>query len=188
MKTQTTSLPWPVAAATAVTAPVSVRRPVAVADCAERVDGLPSALRWAGLLAVGQIALFVVIFLFLCAVGYAKPPANPLELHASEYAPSVPRDPFGNQPVAEPTAGAAPIAVAVPVELQLKGILYHATRPAALVNDKVVELNKPVTVKTAHGDLQVRALEITREIVLLEVGGQKLELRLGAANRATASE
>jgi len=56
------------------------------------------------------------------------------------------------------------------------------------VNDKVVELNKPVTVKTAQGDVPVRALEITREVVLLEVGGQKLELRLGAANRATASE
>jgi hypothetical protein len=188
MKTQTTSLPWPVAPAAVTAAPVSVRKPLALVAPTASTDGLPAAVRWVGLLAVGQMVLFAVIFLFLCAVGYANPPAASLELRLSEYAPKTQRDPFGVELAPAPADGAVLTATPVPVELQLKGILYHATRPAALVNDKVVELNKPVAVKTAHGDVSVRALEITREIVLLEVGGQKLELRLGAANRATASE
>lgn len=185
MKTPTTTVSWPAVAAPATVAPVSARYAAAPAAVARPADELPVALRWVGLLAVGQMVLFAVIFLFLCAVGYAAAPAvNPLELRVSEYAPKSERDPFGSQPVAvAPGATSAPAAVTVPVELKLQGILYHATRPAALINDKTVELNKPVTVKTAHGEVPVRALEITREIVLLEVGGQKLELRLGAADR-----
>ena len=83
---------------------------------------------------------------------------------------------------------AATASVAVPVELKLQGIMYDAVRPAALVNDKLVELKKPIVLRTERGDVEVKALEITREIVLLDVGGQKLELRLGAANRATATK
>ena len=63
------------------------------------------------------------------------------------------------------------------------GILYTATSPAALINDQLVELNKPVRVRTAQGETEIKALVITREMVQLEVGGQKVELRLGGSER-----
>ena len=67
--------------------------------------------------------------------------------------------------------------------LKLKGILYHAVHPAAIVNDQLVEFNKSVTVQTEQGAVEVKAVQITREVVLLEVGGQKVELRLGGGGR-----
>jgi hypothetical protein len=33
--------------------------------------------------------------------------------------------------------------------------------------------------QTAQGEMEVKALKITRELVVLQVGGQKMELRLG---------
>jgi hypothetical protein len=46
-----------------------------------------------------------------------------------------------------------------------------------------VALNKTAKVRTAEGDVEVKALEITRDLVLLEIGGQKIELRLGGNER-----
>jgi hypothetical protein len=63
--------------------------------------------------------------------------------------------------------------------LKLHGILFNAVNPSALVNDQLVELNKSVKVHTEQGDVEIKALKITRELVLLDVGGQKVELRLG---------
>jgi hypothetical protein len=65
--------------------------------------------------------------------------------------------------------------------LKLTGILYDAVHPAALVNDQLLELNRPVKVHTVQGEVEIRALKITRELVVLQVGGQKMELRLGGA-------
>jgi hypothetical protein len=42
-----------------------------------------------------------------------------------------------------------------------------------------VELNKTAKVHTAQGEVEVKAVEITHDLVVLDVGGQKIELRLG---------
>jgi len=127
------------------------------------------------ILALCQALLFLALFLFLCAQAGAVTESN-----RSVYAPEAVRDPFGSG--AARAAGVLDNEKAqaeVPSVLKLKGILYHAVHPAAIVNDQLLELNKPVTVQTDQGGLEVRALQITREAVLLQVGGQRVELRLG---------
>jgi hypothetical protein len=51
-----------------------------------------------------------------------------------------------------------------------------------------VELNKSVKVHTEQGDVEIKALKITRELVLLDVGGQKVELRLGGDEHHPAAK
>jgi len=51
------------------------------------------------------------------------------------------------------------------------------------VNNQLLELNKPVGVQTERGEFEVKALRITREVVLLDIGGQKAELRLSGGDR-----
>ncbi len=73
-------------------------------------------------------------------------------------------------------------------QLKLQGILYNAAKSSALVNDQLVELNKTAKVHTQQGDVEVKALQITRELVLLDVGGQKVELRLGGGEHNPAAK
>ena len=133
-----------------------------------------------GILAFCQALLFVVLFLFICARAGAATDASPktnLELTPSVYVPQGVRDPFGSE--ATRLAAGGPTVSAGVSSLKLKGILYNAAHPSALVNDQLVELNKPTKVQTERGEVEVKALEITRDMVSLEVGGQKIELRLG---------
>lgn len=139
------------------------------------------------ILAFCQALLFLALFLLICAWAGATTVStrsfNP-EMSRSVYSPVTVRDPFGSG-VAK-SAGAPDgerIRAAVPSMLKLKGILYHAMHPAAIVNDQLVELNKSVAVQTEQGAVEIKALQITREVVLLEVGGQKVELRLGGGER-----
>src|SRR5271154_4806431 len=150
---------------------------------------LSTPLRIVGILAFCQALVFVVLFLFLCAragaATEAKPAAKPtsnLELSPSVYVPQNTRDPFGAE-IPQATDGAAPTRLAGPDMLKLQGILYNKVNPSALVNDQLVELNKTAKVQTAQGEVEVKALEITHEMVLLDVGGQKIELRLGGNER-----
>ena len=154
-------------------------------------SSLSTPLRIVGIMAFCQALVFVVIFLFLCAragAATAAKPASTLELSLSAYIPQNARDPFG----AEVTkAGDGNVAVARTVQpdtLKLQGILYNKLNPSALVNDQLLELNKPVKVHTAEGDVEVKALEITRELVTLDVGGRKMELRLGGSEPGPAAK
>jgi hypothetical protein len=127
-----------------------------------------------------------VLFLFLCARAGAATegkPTSDLELNPSVYLPQNARDPFGSE-VPKGADGTAVVArLAGPGMLKLQGILYDKVNPSALVNDQLVALNKTAKVRTAEGDVEVKALEITRDLVLLEIGGQKIELRLGGNER-----
>jgi len=136
-------------------------------------------LRIVGILAFCQALIFIVFFLFICARAGAatvSKPASDLTLTPSAYTPQNVRDPFGSE---APKSTGATQQLVGPDQLKLHGILYSATNPSALVNDQLVELNKTVKVHTAQGDVEVKALKITRELVLLDVGGEKVELRLG---------
>lgn len=151
--------------------------------CRRATSGsLSTPLRIVGVLAFCQALVFVVLFLFICARAGASTVAKPtssLELNPSTYLPQKGRDPFGAE-VAKATDGTTTRVVTTDI-LKLQGILYDKVNPSALVNDQLVELNKTARVHTDQGDLQVKAVEITRELVLLDVGGQKIELRLGGS-------
>jgi len=130
-------------------------------------------------LAFCQTLVFIVLFLFICArVGAATggKPTSTLELSLSAYTPQSERDPFGSE---VPKSTGATQQLVAPDSLKLHGILYSAANPSALINDQLVELNKTAKVHTAQGDVEVKALKITRELVVLDVGGQKVKLRLG---------
>jgi hypothetical protein len=145
---------------------------------------LSTSLRIVGILALCQALVFIALFLFICArVGAATEgkTTSSLELSSSVYTPQTARDPFGSE-VPKSTDGAATATRPVGTDmLKLHGILYNAANPSALVNDQLVELNKVAKVHTDQGDVEVKALTITRELVVLDVGGQKVELRLGGA-------
>jgi hypothetical protein len=155
--------------------------------CRQTASGsLTTPLRIVGILAFCQALVFVVLFLFLCAGAGAATeakPASSLELSSSVYLPQNARDPFGSEvPKATDGTGAS-ARLAGPDMLKLQGILYNKINPSALINDQLVELNKTAKVHTAQGEVEVKALEITRDLVLLDVGGQKIELRLGGNER-----
>lgn len=144
---------------------------------------LSAPLRVVGVLAFGQAIFFLVLFLFICAWAGAATKGAPrpnLELTSSAYVPQTERDPFGSgfAQSLDPS-GAKTSETAVSGMLKLKGILYDPVHPSAMVNGTLLELNKPVTVQTEQGAVEMKAVEITRESVSLEVGGRKVELRLG---------
>ena len=154
------------------------------ADCRPLSStGLSAPMRVVGVLAFCQAIFFLVLFLFLCArVGAAteSKSGHSLELIPSTYATQNTRDPFGAQVAGSTdTNGAGTVTSVGAGALKLMGILYDAAHPSALVNDQLLELNLPVKMHTAQGEVEVKALKITRELVVLQVGGQEMELRLG---------
>jgi hypothetical protein len=85
-------------------------------------------------------------------------------------------DPF--LPVAlkgKPSDTNAPVST---FELQLQGIIWHPTKPAAVVNRQRIELNETVTFKLNSGSLTVKVIAIDRNRVVLKSGEQQIELRL----------
>ena len=119
--------------------------------------------------------------------GVAKPQELDLHLTESTYVPVKERDPFtkaGWSPVMVTTntgTNTVPVQrvpVIPPNTFRLQGILFDSASPAAIVNNELFVLNKTVTLKTALGPLAVKAVEITRDRVVLAVNGQKIELRL----------
>jgi hypothetical protein len=131
------------------------------------------------LLAFGQSMVFLVAWLFLCAMAGAETTTNQVSgfapaLVKSTYTVTTPRDPFTVRKVMVAAAGEAGVLS----ELVLRGIVQHPTRPAAMVNDAVLELNETATVHTHRGPIDVKAVQITRDRVVLEAGGEKIELRI----------
>jgi len=103
---------------------------------------------------------------------------NSLIIVKSTYEPVKLRDPFGNQVAGvtiTSTTKTAPVFAGV---FQLQGILGSGADLSATINGKLVTLNKPITINAGGTEVQVNAIEIGRDRVVLEVGGQKVELRL----------
>ena len=148
-------------------------------------EGLSGPLTVVGVLAFCQAIFFLVLFLFLCArVGAATEtkPGQSLELVLSTFTTQNTRDLFGSQSAGSTDTNSAATVTSVGADtLKLSGILYDAQHPSALVNDQLLELNHQVKIRTAQGEVEVTALKITRELVVLQVGDQTMELRLGGA-------
>jgi hypothetical protein len=148
---------------------------------------LATSLRVVGVLAFCQMAFFLALLLFICARAGAATTSNStskLELILSTYATQTQRDPFGSEiPKSGTPLTAGTTLNAGADTFKLMGILYDAVKPSALVNNEIVELNKPVKVETGQGTVEIKALSITRDTVVLDVQGQKMELRLGGDDR-----
>lgn len=145
---------------------------------------LSRAMRVVGLMAFAQSLVFLVIWLLVCTSAGAAPAKKTAftpDLQLSTFAPAKSRDPFGRIGVSSPEVKSVPGA---PIALQLDGILYESSNPAAIVNGRLLTLDKTVTLTTANGEVPVRAIEITRDRATVEVGGQKIELRLSLQNAA----
>ena len=84
---------------------------------------------------------------------------------------------FSNAAASGADVGSASSAT---VAIRLQGILYQPAHPSAIVNDQLLTLDKTVTLNTGGGTITVRALEITRDRVVLESAGQKVELHLNS--------
>ena len=149
------------------------------------------ALGWkvAGVLAFGQSLLFLALWLWLCAsAGAATPaPAEETEYRTipSTYAPIRARDPFVKTGVRPDTAKVLPSGT---VSFQLQGILYQGDNSSAIINDTLVTLNKTVTLSAGTSEIQIKAVEIGREHVVLEAGGQRVELHLNPQDSAAGNK
>jgi hypothetical protein len=136
-----------------------------------------------GILAFVQSLIFLVIWLLVCAnAGAATAPKdgfNP-NLQQSVYNPATQRDPFS--PAGAPAANTAAAVSTAPSDFHLEGILYQPRSPSAIVNDTLLTLGKTATIDVGGGQIQVKATEITRNRVVLEAGGQKVELLLNPQN------
>ncbi|MCS7048719.1 MAG: hypothetical protein NZ483_05445 [Verrucomicrobiae bacterium] len=184
---------------------VAPARPVAVSvspgTCAPARDGeaggVGSALRWVVVVGFGQMIFFGLLFLAFCAKAETTAPAGaarifPPPLKESVYQPQTRRDPFTAAMSGVSEAGSAAVAVesapvVLPGELRLEGILLDPRAPSAVINDRIVERGKPVTLRTGTRELTVVAEEIRRETVILRVGEQTVTLRLGTPSDAATS-
>jgi hypothetical protein len=129
------------------------------------------------ILAFAQSMLFLALLLMLCAnAGAANQVSAEFkpEIQKSTYAPAKIRDPF----LPDGTTGEAKPTPATSFAFELQGILYQRSDPAAIVNDQLMRLNKTITLEGKNGSIEVKAVEITRDRVVLEAGGQRTELRL----------
>ena len=116
----------------------------------------------------------------------AAPSAAPLQtgdfqprLKSSVYQPVASRDPFLAPGASAVSTGPAN---AEPTTFRLDGFLGQTNNLSAIVNGVVLSLNKPVMLETGGGRIAIKAVQITMNGVVLEVGGKRLELK-----RATAS-
>ena len=145
---------------------------------------LSRALRVVGLMAFAQSLMFLVFWLLICASAGAKTAKKAdfsPDLQLSTFEPSKSRDPFGKVGVSSPEIKSLPGA---PIALQLEGILYESSNPSAIVNGRLLTLDKSVTLTAGNGEVKVRAVEITRDHVIVEANGQRIDLRLATQTSA----
>ncbi len=133
--------------------------------------------------------LLVAVVLAGCVQVFAKitgastnaPAEFSPQMCESTYASEKKRDPFqyGTKRVGRSvTIGAPTLGKINPSAFRLDAILFEQRSPLVVVNGEQLELNKPVMMVVGGSKARVKALEIGRERVVLEVEGQKVELRL----------
>jgi hypothetical protein len=97
-----------------------------------------------------------------------------LELVRSVYKPNKVRDPFLKPGTTASTASdEIKAATAGQFNFRLQAIFWSPANPSAVVNDQLLDLNKKMILSAASGDVEVKAVEIGRDRVILEVAGQR---------------
>jgi hypothetical protein len=139
------------------------------------------AAAWVAVIAIGQSLLFLAVLLFFCLAASAEPAPKEFvpELQMSTYGPRLSRDPFVSRVVAQ-MAPEVKVLPGMPIVFQLQGILYQDGNPSALVNGQLLTKNKLTKITSDGKTVEVRAVEITRDRVVLESGGQRVELSMNA--------
>jgi hypothetical protein len=143
-----------------------------------RDTSIGKTMRIVGVLAFGQSLLFLAFWLLICFSAGAAPAKKAefnTDLSLSTYEPTKQRSPLSSL---ELKVSQGKVEPGAPIKLQLDGILYEASNPAAIVNGQVLLLNKVVILNSGGGEVPVRAVEITRSRVVVETGGHQIELRL----------
>jgi hypothetical protein len=128
-----------------------------------------------------HITILLSIGLLIGLAGWAHGEDAGLTITKSTYSVTKKRDPFVSF---KQSLGASPSTKQVSgtqFVFRLDGILYQANDPAASINGTLVRLNRPVTIRTDTGEARVKAVEITREKVVLDVNGQNVELKIAAS-------
>lgn len=74
--------------------------------------------------------------------------------------------------------GAEPRLTVNQSDLRLQGIIWHSSKPAAVVNRQRIGLNETVTIRLTSGDHAVKAIVIDRDRVVLKVDDRRVELQL----------
>lgn len=91
------------------------------------------------------------------------------------------RDPFfpnSTRPYATSTPAAPARPAAAPVSLVLKGFSGPVDRRLAIINNRTFEAGEEGDVVFPGGRIKVRCVEIRDESVVIEMGGERRELRL----------
>ncbi|MBM3858603.1 MAG: hypothetical protein FJ395_03010 [Verrucomicrobia bacterium] len=134
----------------------------------------------------------------VCVSSEPVPPTNAPsgfapQMRESAYAPQKKRDPFlrtdlvaQKKPIAEkntvptppPSLPPPPKPEIPPSAFRLQACLRDRAVPVALVNGKVLELNKVVMMQIGSAEFPVKAVEIGLERVVLDVDGQRVEVRM----------
>ncbi|NQU11052.1 hypothetical protein HQ590_09700 [bacterium] len=124
-----------------------------------------------------------LLLVLLLNSGFAAPEQEEAkfdpQLRLSSYQPTSTRDPF----LPAHAKVSSTVVSAGQGEFRLQGLLYDSTSPAAIVNDQMVILNKPTILLTTLGPVEVKAIEINRRRVVLDVGGEKVDLPFETAGR-----
>ena len=139
-----------------------------------------------------DICLAALGLILAATAGAAPAPKKEFkpELQHSSYEPTKTRDPFAKAggELSAAVTGPARAVSGEQFAFRLEGILHDPADPAAVINDKLVRLNKTVTFTSASGAIPVKLVEIGRGRVVIEAGGQKVELWLASAPGKTKAE
>ena len=107
----------------------------------------------------------------------------------SAYEPGQARDPFARpgERTVRPAAGkAAPVEAYVPEMFRLQAILFERHNPMVVINNQPMELNQAGTLTVGGNVVRVKPIQIGRERMVLEVEGQKMELRLAEPSKESS--
>ena len=133
---------------------------------------------------VCELITVVLVGTAVLVVGATTAPAPPSnsnfqhQLINSVYQPIVSRDPFLSRDENLILTGPKTVDLRT---FHLDGFLGPANNLNAVVNGWVLSLNKPVVIETATGHIQIKAVQIALDGVVLEVGDQHVKLKRDAA-------
>jgi len=111
----------------------------------------------------------------------ADPPQSTFTIPANSKEGKDPFFPLRN--IVGVASGPKPPTTRTPtVKLVFNGVSGTREKPLAIVNGRTFEKNEEGEIVTANGRLRVRCIDIKQDSVVLEVNGQRQELRLRGAN------
>jgi hypothetical protein len=90
--------------------------------------------------------------------------------------------PYARQPVLVPVTPTNVPPPVVNVDLKLKGISGTAEKPLAIINNVTLTEGEERDVMTNTGKQRIKCLQIKGEVVLVQIGIERRELRLPSGN------